>query len=253
MAGAKLTEGEFEQDAGFAEAGGGFEEEGGLAFEGGGQFDGRGLLTRARGGKGRSVGEVTEAFTGAEPEVEELGDSLEFDAKEMFVGGSEGEGLGKAAGGFDEDELGAERRNGGPEGAETREGDVGGELSEVAGVIATQFGFVGGERARDGLDLAEHNGRGRWRHRPQRSVTCWERFFGERFGREPEELVDAAVEGEGPAAVENAPLDRDFKFGSGAVLGGGLGAELLVPVSAELRAPDALGTAGAFAGAQSEI
>jgi uncharacterized membrane protein len=49
-------------------------------------------------------------------------------------------------------------------------------------------------------------------------------------------LVYAAVEGEGPTAVENAPLDRDFKFGSGAVLGGGLGAELLVPVSAELRA-----------------
>jgi len=72
-------------------------------------------------------------------------------------------------------------------------------------------------------------------------------------GRESEELVDPAVEGEGPAAVENATFDGDFKGGGGAVRGGGLGAELLVPIGPELRAPEPGLAAGGIPGAEGEI
>ena len=60
-----------------------------------------------------------------------------------------------------------------------------------------------------------------------------------------EKLVDAAGEGEGPAAVEDPAGDDNFEFGRGAMVGGGLGAEFVVPVRAELGPPDPLrSTAG---------
>lgn len=66
-------------------------------------------------------------------------------------------------------------------------------------------------------------------------------------------MIDAPGEGEGPAAVEDAAFDRDFELGGGGVFGGGLGAELLVPVGAELSAPETLGAAGGIARAEGEI
>jgi hypothetical protein len=93
VAGAELAKGEFKEHAGFAEAGGGFEEDRGVALEGGGQFGGGGLLAGARCGERWPVCEMPKAFAGAETEVEKLGDALEFDAKEVFIGGAEREGL----------------------------------------------------------------------------------------------------------------------------------------------------------------
>ena len=218
MAGAELAEGEFEEDAGFAEAGGGFEEDERVAFEGRGEIALRRFLAGARGGEGRPEPEVAEAFAGAEAEVEELGDAFELGAEEGVVGGGERDGLREAGLGFDKDELRAERgegRAGGGAEAEAPQGGVGGELDEIVGVVAAEFGFVGREGAGDGLDFAE----------------------GE-CGAGAEELIDAAGEGEGPAAVDEAALDGDLELGGGGG-GGGLGAEFVVPVGAELRAPEA--------------
>ena len=66
-------------------------------------------------------------------------------------------------------------------------------------------------------------------------------------------MVDAAVERDGPAAVEDTAVDGDFEFGGGGVFSGSERAELLVPVSAELGAPEAVGAAGGIAGAEGEV
>ena len=108
VAGAELAEGKFEEDAGFAEAGGSFEEDERVFFERGGEVALGGFLAGARGGEGRAEGEVAEAFAGAVAMIEELGETLELNAEERVVGGSEGDGLGEAAGDFDENELGGE-------------------------------------------------------------------------------------------------------------------------------------------------
>lgn len=102
---------------------------------------------------------------------------------------------------------------------------VGGELGEIFGVVAAEFGFVGGEWARDGFDLAERE-----------------------RGAEAEELVDAAGQVERPAAVDKRAGDGDLELGGGGVFGGGAGAEFVVPVSAELRSPKAGTGAGAGIG-----
>ncbi len=114
-------------------------------------------------------------------------------------------------------------------GVEAGEGVVGGELDEVGRVLGAQLGVVGGELAGDGFYFAQR----------------------ERIVR-GHELVDAAGEGERPAVVDDAAGDRDFKEGAG-VFRGGLRAELLVPVGAELGAPEAGGTAGRVAGTEGEI
>ena len=67
-----------------------------------------------------------------------------------------------------------------------------------------------------------------------------------------EELVDAAGERERPAAVDEAAFDGNFKFGGGGG-GGGLRAEFVVPVGAELGAPDTRGTAAAAGGVGAEL
>jgi hypothetical protein len=59
-----------------------------------------------------------------------------------------------------------------------------------------------------------------------------------------DDLVDAAVEGEGPALVGDAAGDGDLEGGGGASASD-LAAQFVVPVRAELGAPDALRTAAA--------
>ena len=103
VAGAELAEGEFEEDAGFAEAGGGFEEDERVAFERGGEIALCGFLAGSGCGEGRAETEVTEAFAGAVAEGEELGDAFELSAEERVVGGGEGDRLSEAAGSFDEE------------------------------------------------------------------------------------------------------------------------------------------------------
>ena len=94
VAGAELVEGEFEEDAGFAEAGGGFEEEERVAFEGGEEVAAGGFLTRTWRREGGAEAEAAEARAGAEAEVEKLGEALELGADESVVGGRECEALG---------------------------------------------------------------------------------------------------------------------------------------------------------------
>jgi hypothetical protein len=65
-------------------------------------------------------------------------------------------------------------------------------------------------------------------------------------------LVDASGEGECPAVVDDLAGDGDFELGGG-VFGGSLGAELVMPVGAELGAPETGGRAGRIAGAEGEV
>src|SRR5476651_2671621 len=77
-------------------------------------------------------------------------------------------------------------------------------------------------------------------------------LFGERGERGwAQELVDAAGERERPAAVNDAALDGDLELGGGDI-GGGAGPELVVPVRAELRAPQTGGTAAGIVRAEGE-
>ncbi|MCX6956343.1 MAG: hypothetical protein NTV51_29770 [Verrucomicrobia bacterium] len=239
VAGAELAEGEFEEDAGLAEAGGGLEQDEGVAFEGRGEVALRRLLAGTGCLERRAEAQAAQALAGAEAEIEKLGDALELAAEKGVVGGGEGDRLGEAAGGLDEDELRAEGGGGGV-GAETPQRGVGGELDEVVGVVAAEFGFVGGERAGDGLDLAEDDqGAGR-------GVVA-----GGDGGAD--ELVDAAREVEGPAAMDDGARDGDFELGGGGVGGDGLGPELVVPVGAELGAPEAsIAAAAGVMGAEGE-
>eukprot|EP01035_Chromulina_nebulosa_P001576 gene1575-2109_t len=96
VAGAELLEGELEEDAGFAEAGGRFEEDERVAFEGGDEVAARGLLAGAGGGEGGAKAEAAEARAGARAEFEKFGEALELGADEGIVGRSEREGLSKA-------------------------------------------------------------------------------------------------------------------------------------------------------------
>ena len=108
VAGAKLAEGEFEEDARLAEAGGGFEEDERVAFEERGELGLGGFLAGARGGESGTETKAAKAFAGAEAEVEEVGEAIELGAEERLVGGSKGDGLDDAGADFDEDELRAE-------------------------------------------------------------------------------------------------------------------------------------------------
>jgi hypothetical protein len=80
VAGAELLEGEFEEDAGFAEASGCFEEDERVAFEGGDEVAARGLLAGARGGEGGTETQAAEAGAGARAEFEEFCDAHELGA-----------------------------------------------------------------------------------------------------------------------------------------------------------------------------
>jgi hypothetical protein len=167
VAGTELAEGKFEEDAGFAEAGGSFEQNERVALEGGGEIALGGFLAWAWGGERRSETQVTEAFAGAVAERKELGDAFELAAEERVVGGGEGDGLGEAAGSFDEDELRAKTRErrartfGGARAQqgvlriEAPEGGVGGELDEIFRIVAAEFRFVDGQCPRDGFDFPE--------------------------------------------------------------------------------------------------
>ena len=180
--------------------------------------------------------QAAQPFAGTQAEVEEFGHALELGAEEALVGGGEQDGLGESAAGLHEyefaskgggtsvEERGAQDGRGNPV-----EGEVTGELHEIAGVIGAQGGLVGGQRTGDGLDLAE----------------------GDRAG-EVHALVDAAGQGERPAAVKDPAGDRDLELGAGCFLRGA-GAELVVPVGAELRPPDPGGTAAGIMRAGGEL
>ena len=152
--GAELAQGEFEEDAGFAETGRGFEEDRGVALEGGGEFGGGGFLAGTRRGEGGTVMELAEPRAGAEAEVEKFGEPLELNADEIFVGRIERESLREAGTGFDEDELGAQSGVGRVQGAEAGKRYVGGKLGEIRWVIAAKLRFIRGQWTGDGLDLA---------------------------------------------------------------------------------------------------
>ena len=236
MAGAKLAEGELEQHAGLAEARRRLEEHEGLPLELGGELGPGRFLAGAQGGKRRMEAQAAQALAGAEPQVQEFGHALELRAEKALVGGGERDGLGEPAAGLDEHEFAPKGRGTRVEGRGAQdgrgnpgEGEVTGELHEIAGVIGAQGGLVGGQRTGDGLDLAE----------------------GDRAG-EVHALVDAAGQGERPAAVKDPAGDRDLELGAGCFLRGA-GAELVVPVGAELRPPDPGGTAAGIMRAGGEL
>ena len=115
-------------------------------------------------------------------------------------------------------------------GGEAGEGGVGGELYEIAGVKGAELGLIGGQGAGDGLDLAQRD-------------------------RRPglKDLIDAAREGQRPAVVKDPAGDRDLEGDGGGMLGRGAGAQLVMPMRAELRAPDALRAARGLARAESKV
>jgi len=195
--------------------------------EGGGEVGLRGFLAGAEFAECGVEGEGAEAFAGAEAEVEELGYAFELDAKGGFVGGGERDGLDEAAAGFDEDEFAADFFDGVGDAAE---GEVGGELGEIIGVVGAEVFFGRGEGAEGGFDFTED---------------------GRRRRGGGEKLVDAAGEGEGPAGVKDAAGDGNLKGGRGRGRAGG-GAEFLVPAGAELGAPEALGAVAGFTRADGE-
>jgi len=186
--------------------------------------------------------EVAQAFARAQSQIQKLRDTLQLGPKHPVVRRSERNRLGESAAGLDKHELGAEcglcrsvlsgrlrcrglqrRRRHFPE------RDVGGELRKVARIIRAQFAFLDGKRSGDCLDFAKGDGAGG-----------------------AQQLVDAPRELQGPAAVENPAFDCDFERGLG--FGGGrLGAKLLVPVRAELGAPQTGRSAAAVARPHREI
>ena len=139
-----------------------------------------------------------------------------MDAEWSFVGESECDRLAETAAGFNEDEFAADflGRIG-----DAAEGDVGGELSKIGGVVGAQFRFVGGERAKSGFYLAEDSGR---------RSRCWKK------------LVDATGERQCPACVKNAAGYGNLKGGGGCG-DASVGTKFLMPAGAKLCAPDALG------------
>ncbi|MFI5336902.1 MAG: hypothetical protein ACHQ5A_08965 [Opitutales bacterium] len=106
-----------------------------------------------------------------------------------------------------------------------QEDDVGGELEKIGRVIGAQRRFVGRKRPGDGLDLAQ---------------------------LAAGELVDASGEREGPAAVHQTAFDGQLESGAG-ILGLSTGAQLVMPVLAQLGAPEALGAAARFLRPDGEI
>jgi hypothetical protein len=96
VAGAELTEGEFGEYAGFAEASGSFEQHEGMAFEGRGQVVKRGFLAGAGHGEGRAEAEAQTVVARRAPKREKFYDALELDEKRGVIGGREGDGLREA-------------------------------------------------------------------------------------------------------------------------------------------------------------
>ena len=220
MPGAQLAEGELQEDPGLPETGGGLEEHERMAFELGGELGLGPFLAGSRGRKGRLVAQAAEALARPQAQAEEFGDAFELDAEQAIVGRRERQRLREAGVGFDKHQFEAGRGVGprcGPQ-----QGGVGGELDEIVGVLGAEFGFVRRQGAGDGLDFAQRDA-----------------------ARVAEDLVDAAGEREGPAAMNDRALDRNLELGAG-VLGERARTKLAVPVGAELRAPQAGGPA--FAG-----
>ena len=193
-----------------------------MVRQGGGEVSLGRLLAFAKFGKWRMKTEVAKAFAGAETEVEELRHTLELDAEGGLVARGKRDGLRESGAGLDEDEFSTDFFRGIGDAAER---EVGGELREVVGVGGAQVFLGRGHGIEGGLDLAEDGG-------------------GVAGGGQ--KLVDAAGEGERPAAVENAAGDRHLESRGGRGGGGG-GAEFLMPARAETGAPETL-RAGRVAG-----
>ncbi len=72
-------------------------------------------------------------------------------------------------------------------------------------------------------------------------------------------MVDAALEGDGPASVDEGAFDGDFELDAGmkGAVGGkfffGAGAEFVMPVLAELGAPESLRATTGFLRAEGKI
>ena len=196
--------------------------------EGGGEVGLDGFLAGAEFGEGGAQGECAAPGGGAQPLVEKLDDDIELVVHERLVEWREHDGLREAGRGFDEDEFAA--RSGATQRA--AQDGVGGELEKVGGVVRAQVLFGHGERARDGFDFAENGA---------------------------DDLVDAAGERKCPTLPDELALDRHFEgdvrapgTGDGIFLFGA-GAELVVPVLAELRAPETLRAAAGFLRADGEV
>lgn len=220
-AGAEEGEGGGEEGAGFAEAGGGGEEEAGGLVEGVGEVGLDGFLAGAGGGERRVPDEGAEAVAGLAAVIEEGDDLVEAGIDEGVVGVVEKDGLGESAGSLDQDEFAA---GGGGRGFEGEEGEVGAKLEEVVGVILAEVGLGAGEGDEGGFDFADEAG-------------------GRRGGGE--ELVDATLEEEEPALAGEAAGEGDLEAGIGMVGGSAL-TEFVMPVGAELGAPDAAARGGAI-------
>ncbi len=157
--------------------------------------------------------QVATSLRGARLLLEEQHDHIELVRDERLVEGRERDRLRQAGAGFDEDELAACERRAGA----AAEHGVGGELQEIVRIISAQLRFFGGQRAEHRLDFAQ---------------------------RAPDDLVDAPVEREGPAAVGQLAGDHDLEGGApGGSAGLGMlmfgpRAEFTVPVLAQLRAPE---------------
>ena len=109
MAGAQLPEGKFEQDAGFAEAGGSLEKRQGLALEQRGEFGLRSFLAGPGRGERRAKAEVAQPFARAQAQVEKLRDLLQPRAKKSVVRDGQRNGLGQTAVDLHENEFRAHR------------------------------------------------------------------------------------------------------------------------------------------------
>ena len=102
---------------------------------------------------------------------------------------------------------------------------VGGELEKIGRVVGAQPGLVRGQGARNAFDF------------PQRVAH---------------ELVDAAVERKRPAAVREPAVDDDLELRGGR-LDESAGAKFVVPVLAELGAPQARRAAAGLVRAKCEV
>ncbi len=119
--GAELAQREFDEGAGFSEAGGGFEQDDRVAGECAGEIGLGGFLAGAQRGERGAEAQVAEALTGTEAEVEKFADPLQLGLKEGVVRARQDDGLREPAGDFHEVQFGA-KSSGGHEGSRRRAG-----------------------------------------------------------------------------------------------------------------------------------
>ena len=200
------------------------------------------------------------AFRGKEALVEEFDNAVKLVDDQRFIEGRERDRLRETRGDLDKDQFAARRLM-----FQARQGQVGSQLQEIAAVVGPQLRLVHGQRPGDGFDFADERERvcGICRGR-EGGTRGGESGARRRRGQRPrptvaigisaggQDLVEAAGEGDGPAAVEQAAFDRHLENGAGQ-LSGGADAHFVVPMLAKLGAPETLGLAAGFARAEDEI